>query len=73
MLTSETRANLSRLFNVESRDARLRGDMAEALRLGAISQCANAPPVVQWPKPPTPPAPAPRPQPPCCPTNPRPR
>ncbi len=72
MLTSETRADLSKLFSAEARDARLRGDMAEALRLGAISQCANAPPVVPWPKPPAPP-PAPRPQPPCCPTNPRPR
>lgn len=71
MLTNETRANLSRLFNAESRDARLRGDMSEALRLSAISQCAGTP-VVTWPKPPPPPPP-PRPQPPCCPTNPRPR
>lgn len=72
MLTSGMRSDLSRLFNVESRVARLRGDMGEALRLSAISQCATAP-VVPWPAPPPPPAPAPRPQPPCCPTNPRPR
>ncbi len=71
MVAEPMRSELARLHRLEARDARLRGDPTEALRLsaiglaverGAYAHNANLPappPPVKWgPPPPLPPPPA---------------
>jgi hypothetical protein len=71
MLNQQVRGELSRLFAVESREARYVGDHKEATRLSDIAIRANSPTIPWRPPPAPPPPPAPRPAPPCCPAGPR--
>jgi hypothetical protein len=72
MLTDGMRMGLSRLYSLEARDARARGDYGESLRLQAISSVAAGPPNPPPAPPKPPPAPSipwgpPAPPKPCCP------
>lgn len=71
MLSQQVRGELSRLFAVESREASIDGNGAEATRLSDIAIRANQPTIPWRPPPAPPPPPAPRPAPPCCPAGPR--